>query len=779
MFTTFVGTPQSLTGKNTSENAGSTLDATRNVLKLKPKRQQVSRACNWCRVNRVKCDNSIPCNNCRTRGRKCSNRDLTKACTPDHAHQEVEKLKKRVKELEQQLKDQPNSLNVRRQNVVASVPTPTASTASTGGLSLTDLDFIWDRVSNKKSWDGVYTSIAHFSQKTWYGPSSLFYFIARMNSYLALAFQQRHLDENIQLNSVATTLPTPDYSLRSDGQESYHGPSKPSNPEEFLTPTQEEYFLNLYWQSYHSSFLILNEVKFKEHYRSLWTTPGQPRKPSALVDIVIAMSMQYGMASIPRAERGGSPGSVMDIDDPTVAGRWYYRRCQSLLINELENPTISTLQCQILLVMYLCCASFHNMAYGILALAVRTAQMLGLHYEPPDTMSLAEKELRKRVYWSLYMFESKVSMKLGRPFSLSLSSTSCTLPRDDHNVAMLAGSDFSPLGEKVTWLSYNLYNIKLLLTARAVHTALYEKYSEVYNKNEGRAVYKDLSGLEQCAELLATSIKAFDIWIEAVPGALKTKRKNNGAPFSTDNSPLAVEQFAPLWLQRQRLLLELLYHNLAMNLYRSFVTFPSAFPLSSPLPSPPPTPFTQLHSKSAINHATAVTRIMHQILSETDILAGWHEAFQWQWGAALTLAGYLIANPTSDSAGDIRETIDRAVGVFEIFGRSFAVANSAAAVIRELETKADLLASRATGDDQVQGSHYTASGSTTGDGTGVISDNRETIDMNGQNEVLAATMQNYLTMDATLPIDSSNNLEVLLPIMENMSGELWYNFGAG
>ena len=39
----------------------------------KPKRSQVARACEWCRLNRIKCDNDRPCHNCQNRGAECSN----------------------------------------------------------------------------------------------------------------------------------------------------------------------------------------------------------------------------------------------------------------------------------------------------------------------------------------------------------------------------------------------------------------------------------------------------------------------------------------------------------------------------------------------------------------------------------------------------------------------------------------------------------------------------------------------------------------------------------
>lgn len=62
------------------------------------------------------------------------------------------------------------------------------------------------------------------------------------------------------------------------------------------------------------------------------------------------------------------------------------------------------------------------------------------------------------------------------------------------------------MDEHATWPSCNLHKIKLVLAARAVHTALYEKYSEEYNVSDPGAI-------ERLADFLATSVKALDIWV--------------------------------------------------------------------------------------------------------------------------------------------------------------------------------------------------------------------------------------------------------------------------
>lgn len=40
---------------------------------LRTKRAQVARACDWCRLGRIKCDAERPCRACKQAGRECKN----------------------------------------------------------------------------------------------------------------------------------------------------------------------------------------------------------------------------------------------------------------------------------------------------------------------------------------------------------------------------------------------------------------------------------------------------------------------------------------------------------------------------------------------------------------------------------------------------------------------------------------------------------------------------------------------------------------------------------
>ena len=530
-------------------------------------------------------------------------------------------------------------------------------------------------------WEGIYVATSRSDQTSYYGPSSHFYYVSRIGVYLNKALQQpcatRSMQPQEARRNVALTNPNEeDHKDMQSYPAAGGGSQMPS-----MNRTQEEYFLSLFWESYHCSMPIIDEVEFRRHYASLWEPSKPYRKQSPLVDSVLALCLQYGYTFIPRDASSLDSSS----DDATMAGRWYYRRAQSLLTADLESPTITTLQCLIFSITYLCCASFQNMAHIVMAQAVRTAQILGLHLEPPRDMPASERELRKRIWWSLWTTEAKSAAKLGRPISVDRRQVTTTPPSDSIEAASANGATLGGYGN-VTWLTYLVQTHKLIDTAFDIYQALYAKFGEALGHSASNSPYRDSQALESCAELLATRIPAMRAWADQVPSGIKNRRRQGGEPFSIDRSPLDIDPLAPAWLQRQRICLEVMYHAQMVNLCRPFVAFYSSASTY--------TPVAERHAATCVHHAVAHTLIMHQVVTETDFMGGWSEFFFWQWNAAITMTGFILAYPIHPSTPSARRALDKAVAIFDNFGSNFCVAADAAKIIRDLMSKADLLAGR-------------------------------------------------------------------------------------
>ncbi|KAK7226762.1 hypothetical protein V2G26_014765 [Clonostachys chloroleuca] len=615
-----------------------------------PRRRQVWRACDWCRVNRISNRGEI--------------RNLPQA------YEEIERLRLRVRDLEE--------ANAANSSVNMSLPASSPNNQNSIECGCPN--------DSKKPWQGVYSRDPRTQQVSYYGPSSTLYFLSRISSFLGRELQQHQGCEELQPTSASKILARPETSddLAAEGLAS-QSLLHTANERASLPRAQEESFLSLFWQFHFCTLPIIDQEEFLNHYQSLWKVSNIRRKPSALADIMLALCMQYGHGLM----SGASPNSnkTTDAAESTIAGRWYYHRCQALLANEFDAPSITTVQCHILTVVYLYFASFQNMAYITMSLAVRSAQTLGLHLEPPLEIPSKERDLRKRIWWVLSMVDTKICMKLGRPFSFATDEVSCSVLANTTETVTSLDSMLGTSETGLTWLTYIVHCQELVAMVREIHESLYSKFSVVLAQGEIDVPYENPSLLEVCAEFLAAKMEATESWISRVPSRIKTERRGDGRSFSIDRSPLLIETSAPLWLQRQRLCLELMYNGLVMSLYRPFITFSKQYSICYTR--------TEAHALACVNHAITHTYIMHQVIMETDLLNGWHDAFQWQWEATVTLLGFLFAYPISSSAPTTRRAIYKAVECFEQFGsNNVGVARNAAEITRNLISKADLLLDR-------------------------------------------------------------------------------------
>ncbi|RAH44630.1 Zn(II)2Cys6 transcription factor [Aspergillus brunneoviolaceus CBS 621.78] len=638
------------------------------------KRAQVARACGNCRVRRIRCDNQVPCSNCALSRTVCSNSSAPVALTLSQAHQEIALLKQKVQQLEAELEGCTCSnrdnltpdldLTLREPPIEIQVKGPGSETHQ--------------NATPHPPWGGIHFRPARSSNSLWLGPSSLYSYIQRISGFLSLQLdQEQPAHQLLPISASDNKLldrPTTD-------------PMKSLNPlpnttaSVYLTPLQEDFFINYFWQTYHVSlFSIINEAHFKQHYASLWTAGGKERGPSALVDIVVAMCMQYHISTLPADSQSG----LLDGQDALVAGRWHYWRGQTLLAYELESPSIATLQCHLLCAVYLCGGSFHNMMDSTVSLAVRTAYILGLHVDPPASLPEPDRELRRRLWWVVHLMDTRAGMKLGRPFMLPDRARQAMpqLPSDSLATAAASGSAFVPIGEDATWLSFNRYQTTLYIAIRNAYNAL---FTADLHLNEDQTIWDDAGALETGAQILAQHAPRVTEWAESVPRALRLQREGTGSDraFTTSGTRLLLEPFTPPWLQRQRVLLELTYHHQCANLYRPAISFQCR---------PPPGGHAEGLARRCAAHAIAVSQISHQVMEETSLVNGWHEAFYMQWSAGMTLLGFLMIYHHGPMAPDARTAIGQAVAVFERFRAGFPVAGHASRILQGLLSQADLVA---------------------------------------------------------------------------------------
>ncbi|CAI7602799.1 unnamed protein product [Penicillium viridicatum] len=664
-----------------SANFNTTIDASRDRSATpstapRPKRTQVARACDWCRLNRVRCDDKQPCHNCRNRGGSCSNTKPQEATSLPAANREMQRLRNKVRDLQDQIEKLKDGTQIQAQTGFATPPVSDAAHTSFDFAELTN---------TIEGWQGLqHTGQIH------YGPLSSSYFVSRIGRYLSQALDQPIEDSKLEACIARFHYVTPTHQPSQwDTSPASQADQLPDGTEEAedLTRSQEEHFLNLLWQSFHCVYPILDEREFQQHYDSLWSssTDGMSsRKPSALVDVLLAVCMQYSSTFfVSDDNQQGDSDAGWQAKHANLASRTYYQRAQRLLQSELENPTIMLVQSHIYSIVYLYNTSLLNTAHISLGATLRIAHALRLHIRPLDGTSPEQQELQRRIWWTLYRIDSQLSMTLGRPPLIQMSHVSCGLPGDDREHAQLSGTVLLTNHEDISWLSFHVQCTKLIFLVQGVQTALHRKCSQLLNGDKAKDLYDDPRLLETLAEFLGQEMTAIHNWVQNVPQSLCNPRKGGGEPFSTNRDALNLSPYSPLWLQRQRLLLELHYHHLVISTLRPFIRFP---PVSSSV-----TPLTDGYNISCLNHAMAITSILNQVLSETDLLRGWSPIFQYQWDAILCTLGFVLANSVCPPTPSARKSLQTAIRTLELVSDHFVAAKNAAEVVREVSCQADRL----------------------------------------------------------------------------------------
>ncbi|KAJ5925590.1 C6 transcription factor [Penicillium verhagenii] len=626
----------------------------------RPRRKQVARACDWCRLNRTKCDDSQPCENCRSRGNECSNSKRTEVLTLPAASREIQRLRNTISELQARIsQDQatrkyatpPESDHVGISPQESHVPRPMNSHSR----------------SPTTEWKGIQIHDVH-GGAIYYGPLSSSYFGARMGHFLAEALS-KYPDSQFQTDTLRLTYPPTFLTCQKTGPD-------------FLSRAEEQFFLDLLWQSFHCVYPIIVEGDFRTYYDSLWKPEDQSaRRPSALVDSLLSVCMQYGstfLISDDNDARGSHHASSV-----SKGSHGFFRQAQTLLLDEVERPSIMTLQSQLYCVIYLHNTCLLNAAYSLLGTAVRVAKSLRLHLPPPDTSIQEEQELYRRLWHTLIVLDCQLSMSLGRPPMARVDEVNFDLPGDTQEHALLSGSMLMvPSNEEISWLTFHVQSIRLLKIVQGVQSSFYQEGARLLEQKGAQSIYEDPFLVEELAAYLARGVGVVYDWARNVPPSLQNAR-DSGEPFSSKRTPIRFDAFSPIWLQRQRIILELLYHHLQLSNFRSFLRFP---PGQSSI-----TPLSDCHSINALNHAMALTNILHQVLTETDLLRGWHPVFQYQWEAALCILGFVLANPVCPPTPAARKSIQTAIQCLEIIGKNSTAAASAANIIRQVGIQAEML----------------------------------------------------------------------------------------
>lgn len=506
-----------------------------------------------------------------------------------------------------------------------------------------------------------------------YGITSLPFFLRRLSAFVqAERLRLPHIDFDLAL-----------------GKRSPFGRNIPSK-DAFLSRDLETCFLDIFWQTYYFGYPIINERELRSRFKLFWdeTGPVSLRKASPLLDIILALSTQLGSSVIQppsSSSNQGSPNSTIEnigqlsnneVLEAPLPGLQYYRRCEEALDQVVEHPSLETIQCYVFSIVYLLQAGLFNKAHVVTGKAIMMAMMIGLPSELPSSEPEPVKELARRTWWSLYILDAELAAGASRPPITSSLRATCQLPSDSEEIAKWFSPHYLYEPGCATWLGYQTQKLRLLDIVTNISNLFRAKYNSLIGQDGYENFITNAAAREQCACLMTERMKDLIEWTKQVPASYIVARRDNGQPFSTDRSQIDFSPNILIHCQRQRLLLELSYHQYSISLCQPFVSLRTNPDV--------PTPASSTMAAAALNHSMTLTSMVHQALTSSELLHGASNVFRWQTNALFTMLGYAYTFPICGLSASIRRSIETAITVVDMHRSTQPEAAAISAIARAL-----------------------------------------------------------------------------------------------
>lgn len=203
----------------------------------------------------------------------------------------------------------------------------------------------------------------------------------------------------------------------SEGQ-SWQVHDQPSTPPQVHLQVPESQLLDAYFTYVQPLTPILDEQSFRDTYAS-----GHRKDDRwyCLLNMVLTM------------------GSICASTCDDVSHKIYYSRCRAYLdLESLASSHLETVQTLgILGGWYLHYVAQPNLAYSLMGAALRMAATMGLHREfadqpePINKQKMASLDLKRRVWWTLFLMDCWGGVTLGRP-TMGRFSPSITVKLPHH-----------------------------------------------------------------------------------------------------------------------------------------------------------------------------------------------------------------------------------------------------------------------------------------------------------------------------------------------------------
>jgi hypothetical protein len=216
--------------------------------------------------------------------------------------------------------------------------------------------------------------------------------------------------EPIDGDSDPHTLSTPSATSNVD----HHSPAdrRTSLPD---TAPSLETLIAAYFDHINPDFPVLHEASFREAYEGWLASPGSA-DPAWLCSFLCVLLLARRVAR---------------VTFPEEQERLWWRRVQSLLPVVIFTSSVMAVEAMMLAAMHLHNTNHRDACWNLTGTAVRVAFAIGLHQDKVSTLQTPlARELRKRLWWTLYAFEQMQVSSYDRPSAIEHPGSRISCPNE-------------------------------------------------------------------------------------------------------------------------------------------------------------------------------------------------------------------------------------------------------------------------------------------------------------------------------------------------------------
>jgi hypothetical protein len=193
--------------------------------------------------------------------------------------------------------------------------------------------------------------------------------------------------------------------------------------------------VDLFFERVHCDFPIFHRALFQEAYEGMWSY-----HPDTEAAWLMSLSMVFVLGLEAASQ---SSTRVPGLRNKDELRKQYLSKTQDLLLEVISGSMLSNVQALMLYCRYLHITRNRDACWNITGSAIRVAIAIGLHRNGVHTKcSPLERELRKRIWWTLYAFERMECSSLGRTSAIDDDECNVGIPTE----GLLDMGDTTPLG---------------------------------------------------------------------------------------------------------------------------------------------------------------------------------------------------------------------------------------------------------------------------------------------------------------------------------------------